>query len=167
MSNNDPQLPPGYTFVDPPEYRRVSIDEDAAYAGCYCAQIALGPYGIVTARGESAEIATRNLVQKCQAELAFETLPPLERAKYLVDEANASGHYLLARDSHRAIACLVEHLSNLPTAIPVDAGLGPLQTDDSSVKTELDSDAAEQAETWEYIKQVLEEDRMSQRKLFP
>lgn len=33
--------------------------------------------------------------------------------------------------------------------------------------SEDDSDAEEQRETWEYLKQALDEDRLSDRKLFP
>jgi hypothetical protein len=37
----------------------------------------------------------------------------------------------------------------------------------SWMETKDEDDAAEQRETWEYLKKVLDEDRLSDRKLFP
>ena len=51
-----------------------------------------------------------------------------------------------------------------------EQGLEPIEPNDAAIqllRSWRDGDENEQRETWEYLRQALDEDRLSHRKLFP
>jgi hypothetical protein len=73
-----------------------------------------------------------------------------------LDRVLAQARALTPDDQARLITAL------LPTASAEQA-----QQSGSAVTGENDDDAAEQRETWAYLQRVLDEDRLSDRPLFP